>query len=131
MNAVLAVFCRAVAAVACSQMLAGPALAQADTYRSRPVTIVLPASPGGASDTIARTMAQKLSEIWGSPGIIENKPGGGGAIATEYVARSRPDGYTLLSGFSEHSWMQYFSPKPNFDMNRDFAPIMLVGSVPT
>lgn len=75
-------------------------------------------------------MAQKLSEIWNSPVVVENKPGAGGAIATEYVAKSRPDGYTLLSGFSEHSWMQYFSTKPNFDMNRDFAPIMLIGSVP-
>jgi tripartite-type tricarboxylate transporter receptor subunit TctC len=130
MNVVFARLLHTAIAIACWLPVAGPALAQADKYPSRTVAFVLPASAGGASDTIARTMAQKLSEIWGSPVIVENKPGGGGAIATEYVARSKPDGYTLLSGFSEHSWMQYFSPKPSFDMNRDFAPIMLIGVVP-
>jgi tripartite-type tricarboxylate transporter receptor subunit TctC len=130
MKAVIAALVRGLAIVACSQLLPASALAQTDKYPSRPITFVLPASAGGASDTIARTMAQKLSEIWGSPVIVENKPGAGGAIATEYVAKSKPDGYTLLSGFSEHSWMQYFSPKPSFDMNRDFMPVMLIGSVP-
>ena len=96
MNVALARLLRTAIALACCLPVAGPVLAQADKYPSRPVAFVLPASAGGASDTIARTMAQKLSEIWGSPVIVENKPGGGGAIATEYVAKSKPDGYTLL-----------------------------------
>lgn len=121
---------RCAVAGACAQLFAVPAFAQADNYPSRPVTIVLPASAGGASDTIARTMAQKLSELWNNPVVVENKPGAGGAIATDFVAKSKPDGYTLLSGFSEHSWMQYFSAKTPFDMNRDFIPVMLIGVVP-
>jgi tripartite-type tricarboxylate transporter receptor subunit TctC len=120
--------CTAIAVFACA--MAPGASAQGDAFPNRPITIVLPASPGGASDTIARTMAQKLSEALNTPVIIDNKPGGGGAIATDFVAKSKPDGYTLLSGFSEHSWMQHFSSKTPFDMNRDFMPIMLIASVP-
>lgn len=121
---------RRVAVAACACTFATGAIAQSDAWPNRVITVVLPASAGGASDTIARLMSQKLSEALNTPVIVDNKPGGGGAIATDFVAKSKPDGYTLLSGFSEHSWMQHFSSKTPFDMNRDFVPIMLIASVP-
>lgn len=108
-----------------------PQLAPAQTdFPSRPVTIIMPVSPGGSSDTIARVMAQKLSQIWGQPVVVDNRPGAAGVIGTELAARAKPDGHTLLAGFSEHAWMQYFPQKIPFDMTKAFVPVMLVGDVP-
>ena len=69
-------------------------------YPTRPIRIVVGFTPGGGNDIIARVFGQKLSESLGQPVIIENKPGAGAILATEYVARSAPDGYTLLVGAS-------------------------------
>ncbi|HEY1748881.1 MAG TPA: tripartite tricarboxylate transporter substrate-binding protein, partial [Xanthobacteraceae bacterium] len=71
--------------------------ASADIYPSRPVRIVVPYSAGGITDILGRALAQKLSEAWGQPVIVENKPAGGGLVGVEYVAKSPPDGYTLLA----------------------------------
>jgi tripartite-type tricarboxylate transporter receptor subunit TctC len=75
--------------------LAGPALAQ---YPARPVTVVVPFTPGGSSDITARTVSQKVSEILGQTFIIDNKPGANGSIGATYVAKAAPDGYTLFVG---------------------------------
>src|SRR4051812_38778339 len=89
----------ALAALCLSLFWHAPALAQAQ-YPDRPIRIVVGFTPGGGNDIIARVFGQKLSESLGQPVIVENKPGAGAMLATEYVARSAPDGYTLLVGAS-------------------------------
>ena len=100
-----------------------PDLAQAQ-YPDRPIRIVVGFTPGGGNDIIARVFGQKLSESLGQPVIIENKPGAGAMLATEYVARSAPDGYTLLVGASG---AMTISPavyeKMTYDTMRDFKPV--------
>ena len=71
-------------------------LAFSQAYPNRPVHVVVPFTPGSATDTLARTYGQKLSEIWNQPVVVENKPGAGGTIGAAFVAKSTPDGYTLL-----------------------------------
>src|SRR5690242_17874811 len=83
---------KAVAAVLLA--LALPALAQ--TYPSKPIKIVVPYPPGGFNDTLGRTLAAKFSEAWGQPAVVENKPGANTLIGSDFVAKSAPDGYTLL-----------------------------------
>src|SRR6187401_472833 len=78
----------------CQSLLAAPAVAQ--QYPSRVVKIVVPQTPGGATDVFARKIGQALSERWGQPVIIENRAGAGGVVGTDAVAKSPPDGYTLL-----------------------------------
>lgn len=106
------------------------ASAQAD-YPTRPIRIVVGFTPGGGNDIIARVVGQKLQESLGQPVIIENKPGAGAILATEYVARSAPDGYTLLVGASG---AMVINPavyeKLNYDTMRDFKPVSELGSFP-
>jgi tripartite-type tricarboxylate transporter receptor subunit TctC len=79
--------------------LLGPS--NAAEYPSRPIKLLVGASAGGTTDTMARTIAQPLSSLFGQPVLVENRPGAGGNIAAEAVARSAPDGYTLLVSFTE------------------------------
>src|SRR3954452_17340850 len=76
--------------------LAAPTGAQAQTYPSKPIRLVLPYAPGGIVDYVGRTLAQKLTEILGQPVVADNRPGAGGILGTDSVARSAPDGYTLV-----------------------------------
>jgi tripartite-type tricarboxylate transporter receptor subunit TctC len=122
---------RVVLAALCSSLFwFAPDLAQAQ-YPDRPIRIVVGFTPGGGNDIIARVFGQKLSESLGQPVIIENKPGAGAMLATEYVARSAPDGYTLLVGASG---AMTISPavyeKINYDTMRDFKPVSSLGSFP-
>jgi tripartite-type tricarboxylate transporter receptor subunit TctC len=100
-------------------------------YPSRAIHIIVGFTPGGGNDLIARIVGQKLSEGLGQPVIIENKPGGGAILATEYVARSDPDGYTLLVGASG---AMVINPavyaKLQYDTLRDFVPVSELGSFP-
>ena len=120
----------ALAALCLSFFARMPALAQVE-YPSRPIRIVVGFTPGGGNDIIARVFGQKLSESLGQPVIIENKPGAGAILATEYVARSAPDGYTLLVGASG---AMVINPavyeKLNYDTVRDFKPVSELGSFP-
>jgi tripartite-type tricarboxylate transporter receptor subunit TctC len=120
----------ALAALCLSLFWLVPDLALAQ-YPDRPIRIVVGFTPGGGNDIIARVFGQKLSESLGQPVIIENKPGAGAMLATEYVARSAPDGYTLLVGASG---AMTISPavyeKINYDTMRDFKPISSLGSFP-
>ena len=124
-------FCRVALAALCLSFFARvPALAQTE-YPNRPIRIVVGFTPGGGNDIIARVFGQKLSESLGQPVIIENKPGAGAILATEYVARSAPDGYTLLVGASG---AMVINPavyeKLNYDTMRDFKPVSELGSFP-
>jgi tripartite-type tricarboxylate transporter receptor subunit TctC len=110
-----------------------PASAQEDPskYPTRPIHIIVGFTPGGGNDIIARVVGQKLSESLGQPVIIENKPGGGAIVATEYVAKSAPDGYTLLVGASGAMAINpaVYAKLP-YDSIRDFIAVSELGSFP-
>ena len=100
-------------------------------YPSRTVTIVVTNPPGGGTDAFARFIAQGLSTKFGQSVIVDNKPGGNGTIATEYVARAQPDGYTILLGYTAtHSINPAFS-KLKYDPIKDFEPIGMIAFSPT
>jgi len=100
-------------------------------YPTRPIHIVVGFTPGGGNDIIARIVGQKLSESLGQPVIVENKPGGGAIVATEFVAKSEPDGYTLLVGASGAMAINpaVYAKLP-YDSIRDFTPVSQLGSFP-
>jgi tripartite-type tricarboxylate transporter receptor subunit TctC len=101
------------------------------SYPARPIRIVIPFPPGGATDIMARTIAQKLSRNWGQQVVVDNRPGAGGSIAAELAARSAPDGYTLfLGGTAQLAVNSSLYKKLAYDPVKDFAPIILVGSSP-
>lgn len=107
---------------------AGSAFAQ-DKYPSKPVTIVVPQAPGGANDTIARVIAQKLTEATGQQFIVDNKPGAGGNIGTAAAAKAKPDGYTLmLTVNSAHVINPSLYKNAGFDPVKDFEPITPVAT---
>jgi tripartite-type tricarboxylate transporter receptor subunit TctC len=108
-------------------LLSGSAWSQ--QYPIKPVRMVVGFAPGGGTDIVARIMAHKLTERWGQPVVVENKLGASGNIAAEQVAKSAPDGYTLLMIFSSHASNAAVSKLP-FDINKDFSAISLVGSGP-
>ena len=107
------------------------ARAWAQAWPARPVRIVVPFSPGGGSDAVARTLAQELSGRLGQSVIVENRPGAGGSLGAAEVARAEPNGHTLLLG-STSELVQYplLSSRPVYDAAKAFAPIGLIGSVP-
>jgi tripartite-type tricarboxylate transporter receptor subunit TctC len=117
------------ALLALNAMAAPGALAQG--YPSKPVRLVVPFPPAGGNDVFARIVAQKLAESWQQQVLVENRPGAGGSVGTELVARAAPDGYTLLLG---HTGTLAINPslytKIGYEPSRDFAPISLLASAP-
>ncbi len=106
-------------------------LAQAqDKYPSRPVRIIVPSPPAGGTDIIARVLAQKFSTAFGQQFIVENRPGAGNMIGIESVARSAPDGYTLLMVPSTLALNSVLYKKVNYDPIKDFAPITIAATAP-
>ncbi len=103
----------------------------AQTYPSKPVRLVLPYPPGGGSDIIARPLAQLMTAGLGQQVVIENRGGAGGNLGMELVARSAPDGYTLIWGITAQLAVNpALYPKMNFDLIKDFTPICLMGQAP-
>ena len=100
-------------------------------YPSQPIKILVGASPGGTTDTMARAIAQPLSAALGQPVVVENRPGAGGNIAAEAVARAAPDGYTLLVCYTSHTINATLYPKLPFDPVADFTPIAMIATVPS
>lgn len=123
---------RAVAALAClSWLCAGFAFAQAPAYPSRPVTVLVPYAPGGLPDTVARVVGQKLSDKWGQPVVIENRPGGNGVVSAQALASRPADGYTLMiTDGTMFSVNQYIYSKLPYDAVKDFTFISLVARAP-
>jgi tripartite-type tricarboxylate transporter receptor subunit TctC len=119
-------------AVLGSLLLAAPATAQEDPskYPSRAIHIIVGFAAGGGNDIIARVFGQKLSESLGQPVIVENKPGGGAIVATEYVAKSQPDGYTLLMSASGISINPAVYAKLPYDAINDFVAVSELASFP-
>jgi tripartite-type tricarboxylate transporter receptor subunit TctC len=110
-------------------LAAAVAVAAAADYPDRPVTIVVGFPPGGASDILARIIADKLGSLLGQPFIVDNRPGAGGNVAGEVVAHAEPDGYTLLLGNNAIlATNASLYSKVNFDPVKDFAPISLIGT---
>jgi tripartite-type tricarboxylate transporter receptor subunit TctC len=103
-------------------------VAQAQSYPSKPVTVVVPFSPGGSSDVIARLINAKLAESLKQTFVTENKPGGGTLIGTMHVAKAAPDGYTLLLADVPFSVLPSVIPNANYDPLRDFTPIAIIGA---
>jgi tripartite-type tricarboxylate transporter receptor subunit TctC len=98
-------------------------------YPTRPVSLIVAFTPGGPSDVLARIVGKKIGELLGQPIVIENKPGAGGNIAGELVARAAPDGYTLLMGNNSIlATNASLYKKVGYDAEKDFAPISLIGS---
>lgn len=105
--------------------------ANAQTWPTRQIRIVLPFAAGGSTDVIARTVGQRLSETLGQPVLIDNRPGAAGAIATDHVAKAAPDGYTwLMATTSTHSILPVLNPKLPYDPKQDFALVSLVARAP-
>jgi tripartite-type tricarboxylate transporter receptor subunit TctC len=104
--------------------------AAAQSYPSRPVKIVVPATPGGAIDLIARTLAEKLTASLGQPVVVENKPGASNNLGTDFVAKSLPDGYTLVIVASSHATNKHLFKQMPFDPIRDFEPVVYTHVVP-
>jgi tripartite-type tricarboxylate transporter receptor subunit TctC len=106
------------------------AAASAQTWPSRFVRFIVPFAPGGQSDAVARIVGQKLSERWGQPVVIENKPGAATTIGADLVAKSPPDGYTILLAPAPFVITQYAYPKLPYDSRKDFAPVSLLVTNP-
>ncbi|WP_297722197.1 tripartite tricarboxylate transporter substrate binding protein [Limnohabitans sp. Rim8] len=106
--------------------------AQAQTYPSKPIRLIVPFPAGGATDIFARTLSQKLAEKLGTSVVVDNKPGAGGTLGSDMVAKAPPDGYTLLLATSStHSIGPNLNPKMPYDAVRDFTPIGQVGNAPS
>jgi tripartite-type tricarboxylate transporter receptor subunit TctC len=112
-------------------VLAFSCAAHADSYPSRPVTVVIAAMPGSSGDVLARVLGRRLNEILHQPFVIENRPGAGGNIAAEQVAHAAPDGYTLLMGNTGIlATNATLYKRLNYDPETDFVPISLIGAEP-
>ncbi len=111
--------------------LVAPPLVGAQSYPSRPVKLVVPFPPGGSLDIAGRLIAQRLTEMWGQAVVVENKPGAGGNIGADFVAKSTPDGYTILLGaLSTHAVNPNLYANMPYDAVKDFAPITLIATTP-
>jgi tripartite-type tricarboxylate transporter receptor subunit TctC len=110
---------------------AAAAVSHAQTYPAKPVRIIVGLAPGGTTDVFTRTLAQRLTEAWGQNVIVENRPGASGMIGGEAVAKSAPDGYTLLvSPQTSLAVAPALYGKAPYDTVKDFAPVSLLGSTP-
>jgi len=122
---------RLFSAAGCALLLSIAPLAHAQTsWPTKPVRYIVPFSPGGVSDGVARMLAEQLSKQLGQSVIIENKPGVSGIVGTQTVARAEPDGYTIMGGtITTHAVNPFFVKSLNYDPVKDFTPVALVGMV--
>jgi tripartite-type tricarboxylate transporter receptor subunit TctC len=113
-------------------LLCFTAVALAQDYPARPIHLVVPFPPGGGNDTVARAIAQQMGPALGQPVVIDNRPGAGGSVGAEAVAKAPADGYTLfLAGVGSHAANPNLHARLPYDPVRDFAPITLVASAPS
>ena len=119
---------RMLAVLALGFLPAFAALAQ--SYPTKPVRIVVPFTAGSATDILARTVGQKLSELWGQPVVIDNRPGAGGTIGAAIVAKSPPDGYTLLVHSAAHAYNPAIYSNLTYDTVKDFVEVVPLAGQP-
>jgi tripartite-type tricarboxylate transporter receptor subunit TctC len=110
--------------------LAVPLFAAAQSYPTKPVNLIVPFPPGGATDVIARMVAEKLAVKWGQPVVVTNKPGAGTLLAAEQVARAPGDGYTLYMTTASHTISANLYKKVPYDAIKDFTPVTLISTIP-
>ena len=125
---------RALLATAIGLTVAAPALlapaAFAQPWPTKPVTLVVPFPAGGTTDVLARALAEKLQQSLGQPVIVESRPGAGATLGADYVAKAKPDGYTLLIGAVHHTIASSVYKKLPYDFQKDFVPITGLALVP-
>src|SRR5215469_7356672 len=106
--------------------------ARADDYPSRPITLVVPFPPGGSTSIVGRIVADKMSDTLGQQIVVDNRGGAGGTLGTRQVARSAPDGYTILLAYTGTlATGPSLYPDAGYDPRADFAPIGMIGAAPT
>ena len=115
--------------LAAALVLASPAV-HAQTYPSRQITLIIPFAAGGSNDVVGRAIGKKLTEAWGQPVIVENRPGAGGMIGTSAVAAAPPDGYTLLLVSSTFTINPAIKKSMPFDTIKDFTPVAFIARSP-
>ena len=126
-RATVAIMLGALLAVA----VAAPRIAQAaDAWPAKPIQLLIPYPPGGSADLLARPLGAKLQERLGQPIVLDYRPGAGGTIASQTLARSKPDGYTLIMVLAAHAINPSLYPKLPYDTRKDFAPVSLVANLP-
>ncbi|MCK6419400.1 MAG: tripartite tricarboxylate transporter substrate binding protein [Aquabacterium sp.] len=116
------------AAAAALGLAAG--IAQAQTWPDKAVTLVVPFPPGGTTDVLARALAERLQQALGQPVVVESKPGAGATLGADYVAKARPDGYTLLVGAVHHTIATSVYKKLAYDFQKDFQALTMIAMVP-
>jgi tripartite-type tricarboxylate transporter receptor subunit TctC len=123
---------RSIAAAVLAALCAAPVSAAAQAYPNRPIMLVVPLPPGGTNDIMARAVADKLSAALGQQVVVENRAAGGsGTVGTRQIAKSAPDGYTLLLGYTSNlATAPSIYPNIGYDPRKDFAPIGLIASAP-
>jgi tripartite-type tricarboxylate transporter receptor subunit TctC len=121
---------RLVLAGAAAALCLTGSLAQAQAWPEKPVTLVVPFPAGGTTDVLARALAEKLQQALGQTVIVESKPGAGATLGADYVAKAKPDGYTLLVGAVHHTIATSVYKKLPYDFQKDFAPLTVIAMVP-
>jgi tripartite-type tricarboxylate transporter receptor subunit TctC len=114
--------------VLCAEVFAAPS--EAADYPTRPLRYVVAFAPGGINDIMARIVGQKLNESWGQPVIVDNRPGAGGNLAAELVAKTTPDGYTFMNISTAHTIAQTLYTNLKYSLERDLTPVVVLGSAP-
>jgi len=112
--------------------LAGASQAQAQDFPNRPITLVIPFAPGGSTSIVGRVIADKMSQLLGQGIVVDNRPGAGGTVGTKAVAKSEPDGYTILLGYTGTLAIgPSLYRNAGYDPRKSFAPIGLIGNAPS
>jgi tripartite-type tricarboxylate transporter receptor subunit TctC len=119
-----------VGAAALAALLLAATLPALAAYPDHPNKLIVPVPPGGGVDILSRAIGAKMAQSMGQPVVIENKAGASAAIGTELLAKSPPDGYTIMMGYSAHATNPIFVPKLPYDTSKDFAAIAHVGYIP-
>jgi tripartite-type tricarboxylate transporter receptor subunit TctC len=117
--------------VAAAALCLSASLSHAQNFPNRPITLVIPFAPGGSTSIVGRGVADKMGELLGEKVVVDNRPGAGGTVGTKAVAKSDPDGYTLLLGYTGTLAIgPSLYKNPGYDPRKDFAPIGLIGNAP-
>jgi tripartite-type tricarboxylate transporter receptor subunit TctC len=131
MKTMKAAIAASAAAVACAASAAALAQGAAANYPAKPIRIIVPFTPGSATDVMARIVGERLTASWGQPVVVENKAGAGGTIGIRETARAEPDGYTLVVVSSGHAVNHVLYKDLQYDTLKDFAGVALLGTLPS
>lgn len=121
---------RTLLAAGTAALCLGSGVATAQAWPEKPITLVVPFPPGGTTDVLARALAERLQQSLGQPVIVESKPGAGATLGADYVAKARPDGYTLLVGAVHHTIATSVYKKLSYDFQKSFQPLTVIAMVP-